>query len=287
MDRHISTEHGSKKMVLSLVEEMLSGVVSTKCSEFNVNEMVSSVVDEIIASVVEDSMEAEISPYLRMRNERVALIHAEFRKKFPCFENEVRELRVERKGKSRKMKSKAIGIVARRSSRFDQTRNQIGISSSGEGMLVVVPANGGTDGSQEEMGNVGDERVQDDGAVVDHGVGGGEEVAGAGGDEGWQEETGGLQVGDLGKHGCPPCGLKFRDSYNLKRHVQFVHGARQEPISCPRPWCEERFDVLAEMKEHLVTCLMVCPTCMKTFVRSDKYAAHQRAHVRLARRMKD
>ena len=91
----------------------------------------------------------------------------------------------------------------------------------------------------------------------------------------------------LGKHGCLPCGLKFRDNYNLKRHVQLVHDVRHEPVLCPRPWCQKEFNILAEMKAHLVTCLKVCPSCMKTFDRLDKFTAHQRGHLRMARRMTD
>ena len=43
---------------------------------------------------------------------------------------------------------------------------------------------------------------------------------------------------DLGKYGCLPCGMKFRDTPNLKRHVGLVHEVRQQPVMCPRPWCK-------------------------------------------------
>ena len=177
-------------------------------------------------------------------------------------------------------------------------------------MMVVAAAD--VDGSQGDMLSVRDEGGQEEIAGGGHGTGGCQEETcggshgvggyqeddgaggydgtggydGAGGDD-WQDVPDGQQDRDLGKHGCPPCGLKFRDSYNLKRHVLYVHGARQDLVSCPRPWCEQKFDVLAKMKEHLVGCLKVCSICLKTFNRNDKYAAHQRAHVRMARRMKD
>ena len=299
-------------MILSLVKELISAATSVECAQSQVMDMVSSLVDEIITNVVDESRDAELSPYLRMRNQRVALIHAEFRQQFPDFERDVRNLRVA--GRRRRMKAKVVGagMVARRSSRLDKPRGL----SSGAGVLVV-PTSGysnedgqeemeigsdcetavggrGGEGCQEETGDGGQGDCQEEtGAreggyyLEENGTGGegwSQEESGAGSVEGRQEEAGGQ---DLGKHGCPPCGLKFRDSYNLKRHVQFVHEARQEPVSCPRPWCEQNFDILAEMKEHLRGCLKVCSICLKTFDRLDKYAAHQRAHVRLARRMRD
>ena len=93
----------------------------------------------------------------------------------------------------------------------------------------------------------------------------------------------------LGKHGCLSCGLAFRDSSNLRRHVQLVHTRRSEPIPCPRSWCEAKFDILAEMRQHKENCMKVCPYegCMKSFIRPDKFAAHLRSHAVMARRMTD
>ena len=94
---------------------------------------------------------------------------------------------------------------------------------------------------------------------------------------------------DHGQHGCLPCGLSFRDTSNLRRHVDLVHGVRQDLIPCPRPWCQAKFSILAEMRQHKVECVMVCPypNCRKAFIRPDKYAGHQRAHEAMAGRMAD
>ena len=83
--------------------------------------------------------------------------------------------------------------------------------------------------------------------------------------------------------------MSFRDRGNLKRHVQLVHQARMDPIKCSRSWCKAEFTILAEMKKHLKDCYMVCPyaDCLKTFIRPEKLAAHERGHLVMARRMAD
>ena len=97
-------------MVLSLVEEVLANVITVKTPENSNLELAASVVDEIITDMInsyppdeglEDNMDMDVveSPYLKMRNERVALIQAEFRQQFPEFEKDLRGLRVESKGK--------------------------------------------------------------------------------------------------------------------------------------------------------------------------------------------
>ena len=46
---------------------------------------------------------------------------------------------------------------------------------------------------------------------------------------------------DLGKYGCLPCGMKFRYTPNLKRHVGLVHEVRKQPVMCPKPCCKAQF----------------------------------------------
>ena len=69
--------------------------------------------------------------------------------------------------------------------------------------------------------------------------------------------------------------------------MRLVHSARSKAIKCPRPWCELEFTILADMVKHRVGCLKVCPTCSKTFQRSDKFNSHMRAHKIMEKRMLD
>ena len=98
------------------------------------------------------------------------------------------------------------------------------------------------------------------------------------------DEAGGSH---LGKYGCVGCSMSFRDLRNLKRHVKLVHELRSIPVGCPRSWCTAEFSILAEMIKHKETCLMMCPYpgCSKGFRREKLFAAHQRGHVVMTRRM--
>ena len=81
--------------------------------------------------------------------------------------------------------------------------------------------------------------------------------------------------------------MSFRDVRNLRRHVKLVHEMRSIPVGCPRSWCTAKFSILAEMMKHKETCLMMCPYpgCSKGFRREKLFAAHQRGHLVMARRM--
>ena len=93
----------------------------------------------------------------------------------------------------------------------------------------------------------------------------------------------------LGKFGCIPCGMSFRDSGNLKRHVSLVHQVRGTPVKCPRSWCEEEFFILVDMLRHKENCLKKClyPDCIKEFKKQSRFDAHQRAQLVMTRRMID
>ena len=102
-------------------------------------------------------------------------------------------------------------------------------------------------------------------------------------------DAGNLELGFLGKYGCVPCGMKFRDRGNLKRHVKQMHEVRSTPVICPRTWCQAEFSILANMMKHKETCFLVCPYpgCQKTFRMESRFSAHQRAHLVMTRRMSD
>jgi hypothetical protein len=100
------------------------------------------------------------------------------------------------------------------------------------------------------------------------------------------EEHSGL---NSGKFGCLPCGMSFRDTGNLRRHVRLMHERRETGVQCPRTWCKEEFSIMAEMIRHKEICKLACPHagCRKVFRKESLFSAHQRAHQIMARRMGD
>ena len=101
--RHISVEHSHMKMVASLIEDILTGVkaaVGTPCEAADGEDGTAAGVEDVSVAVAGSGHEE--SPYLRMRNARVAEIQKEFKMLFPTFEEEVRGLRVKPKKKNKK-----------------------------------------------------------------------------------------------------------------------------------------------------------------------------------------
>ena len=47
-------------------------------------------------------------------------------------------------------------------------------------------------------------------------------------DAGEQDQSG------FGKFGCIPCGMSFKEGWNLKRHVTLVHQVWSTPVKCPQ-----------------------------------------------------
>ena len=45
-------------------------------------------------------------------------------------------------------------------------------------------------------------------------------------DAGEQDQSG------FGKFGCIPCGMSFKEGWNLKRHVTLVHQVWSTPVKC-------------------------------------------------------
>ena len=93
--------------------------------------------------------------------------------------------------------------------------------------LNIGAAGEGSGHSQEMTVREGSEHFEES-IPVEESIPGEERIAG-------DEER---VAADLGKYGCLPCGMKFSDTPNLKRHVGLVHEVRQQPVMCPRPWCK-------------------------------------------------
>ena len=92
-------------------------------------------------------------------------------------------------------------------------------------------------------------------------------------------------IPDNAKFCCLPCGLSFRDTGNLRRHVDLMHTVRKKAMACPRTWCSMEFFIRSEMLTHKISCLKVCSKCQKSFKWIGNYESHLRNHVALERRM--
>ena len=277
--RHVKTEHSNFKMVSQLLDDVLSNAVKPTCED----------VEEV---------EEDVDPRVRARNERVARIQAEFQELFPSFEQEVRELGFSKKQKGIKRKKNPESLVAvKRISR--RALSEIGVSNLEEqqqpSMDVELEVSSTRVSEELNIGAAGEDSrhsVRVAGADEEDSVQSEARVAGAGdGSEdivvGADEEEG--VAAGLGRYGCLPCGMKFRDTLNLRRHVRLVHEARKQPVKCPRPWCKSQFLILTEMWQHKANCMKVCPfpACQRKFVREDKFASHERYHMTMVRRMQD
>ena len=249
--RHMKQKHSSWKMISSLVVDIISQVhIETAARDANEQD-----------EVVEDNL----SDYERARNIRVAEMQAEFQRRFPTFEAEVQELRV-RKKKRRGVRKPAAPAPARRTSRglIGDVRESVGDELNEESPVAEA-------GLDHQPGDEGVSQEVDD------------EEAG---------ETG--SAGDMGqsangRFGCVPCGLSFRDTGNMRRHVRLLHEPRKDPVTCPRIGCKAVFSIMADMLKHKDICVMTCPYpgCVKTFKKKVKFDSHQRGHKIFADRMMD
>ena len=111
MTRHMESKHETSWIVSSLVEDLVSSLLSTKESSADV------VIGEDVGRVNVEAEERDISPYERIRNERVAALRAEFNQLYPNFENEVRALKVVKTRRRRRIEDP---VPTRRSSRIHQ-----------------------------------------------------------------------------------------------------------------------------------------------------------------------
>ena len=287
LTRHLDSNHGSRKLVESLLRDILENVNSGK-----------DILDGGEDDDEQDSFgitDQDQSVYVQMRNKRVAEIQAEFRKKFPNFDQDVRGLKVDRKkvrGRKKKAPKMTAAVTTRRSSRsVAPSRDENVVDSVAEAVTHDCQDSPPSDmhqGVQAAVTECGDRGVSVYTAAGDEVAAG--EVAG---DEASFGELAGEEavadVGALGKYGCTVCNKGFRDIRNLRRHVSLVHQERSSPVACPRTWCSSEFTVLAEMIRHKKTCLLMCPYtgCRKTFKYENVLAAHKRGHLAMDRRMKD
>ena len=306
------------------VEEIGVGIAMKKAAMEDENE--EDVEDEGLSleEVRVEDADDDIYPYERMRNLRVALLEAEFKLQCPDFDKEVEELkikmRVQKKiGARGKRKMIPTSFVARRSSRRSSGDCVLGpessVTNNGEDeSSTVVHETGGSESEVEVFADlVEDAGVPDIQADVDASEGQLDAevfdvVSDGQGDVGShhiQTEDASSQpdagvpehcdpAGDIvheaiGKFGCIPCDMSFRDVANMRRHVKLMHEPRLDPVSCPRTWCKAEFTNMVEMISHRKNCFLVCPApgCFKTFQKEFHFATHQRYHKAMAKRMKD
>jgi len=75
---------------------------------------------------------------------------------------------------------------------------------------------------------------------------------------------------------CSECGKKFRDNYNLKRHMERGHNT---VLKCER--CEEEFPGRGDFTVHLKTCWIRCEMCDWVTQRlKEKINGHKRRHAK-------
>ena len=248
MSRHMKFKHGVWKMVSSLIDDIIDHLGEVR----DVNEELIEVAP----------LDGDLSPYEKARNLRVAELHAEFQRKFPNFQQEVQDLSVRRKKRVRNVKKSATPIMTRRSTRGSKGDSVDELEVVGEiDLTAELPV------TNSDIPNIQAEVVCFDQAG----------------------DTGDLEKSDIGKFGCVPCDLSFRDLPNMRRHVMLMHEPRRDPVSCPRIGCMAEFSTMSEMTKHREMCWMACPYpgCDKKYRKKREFDAHQRAHLVMARRMKD
>ena len=186
------------------------------------------VIDGEEEAAVEESV--KIYAYERMRNERVVERMAEFERRWPDFEKDVRSLKVVKA--VRRKKPKVQQPVSRRSSRVQKT-SQIGnieeesieiredgdIESDEEEPLVVteIGDNESGGGNAAEVTEAGDNIVEEEGPLEVIEPGNITSVEANLGDVGIEDHETGARAG-AGRFVCVPCGYPFRYS-NIEKPI--------------------------------------------------------------------
>ena len=160
MARHVSSKHRSHKISASLLDDIIANVIGSnrELAESNEESTVESAVmdggdvgNEDDNKAVEkdainpDEVVPQISDYERARDERVALMRAEFQLRFPTFEKELQDLRVVKTGVKKIRKPKANQIASRRSNRFNDPRDMVHAEMTMEPMIGDKTGNIETD----------------------------------------------------------------------------------------------------------------------------------------------
>ena len=306
--RHVKKKHGIWQMIFSLVSDIVTEVVE----QFNVEHTGEKETCEdvlVLEDPVKEVLEKQsgevrkLSEYEQVREQRVAEIQAEFRKKFPDFHHELSMLKMpKKKSKVGRVRKVISGSFARRRSSRVSTKvaylevdGTVSGEDLGDGDAPDVVKEAGAEAGAGDLEVAGAEDLEVAGRMdlvvageEDQEVTGGaeQEIAG-GGDHlvagGEDPEVAGAEFR------CLPCGKTFRDRANMERHWRLIHGQRETPLLCPRTWCFQEFDSVAEQRKHKDNCWLLCPYegCSKTFNRERFFAAHQRAHKIMERRMMD
>ena len=77
------------------------------------------------------------------------------------------------------------------------------------------------------------------------------------------------------QHKCEICGQIFRDKFNLEQqHMKALHTPGQQPISCTKDFCQDKFPTKYEMFEHRKGCRFTCPNCQIVITRCGRMEGH-------------
>ena len=281
LNRHVRKNHGIWQVISALLLDVIDGVVDQfdKKEGAKEKEAREELLEDEVHKVAEKGHGAvkEMSKYEQLRMKRIAEIQEEFKKKFPDLRQELAKLKMPRK-KTRGSRKVSIGSsVTRRSSRFFAKGESLEVDGCGE-----EDEDKGREDSETSGKNVVN-MVEEDGEADLAGE------EGATNDLVAEEIADGSDQDASKQFRCIPCNKSFRDTANLRRHEKLIHQQRETPLPCPRTWCLEEFYTVADVKKHKDTCWLVCPYegCSKVFDRERFFAAHQRAHKILAKRMVD
>ena len=99
-----------------------------------------------------------------------------------------------------------------------------------------------------------------------------------------QDEVGTSKGNVTKQYSCIICEFKCRRKDGLLRHIVKKHQSLNEPLSCPRSFCELSFSTRWQKESHVAECWLICPQkqCKgKQFRRQDKFNQHLRMHQRM------
>ena len=116
MERHTKAKHGSFVIVAALLDEVLSRCVED--GTLIVSKIVDSILEDVMVKTCQEVVEDDLSPYERVRNERVAQIQLEFDRRFPNYWREMKGLKMGLKVTKQRKKAVPFVTPRRKSSRI-------------------------------------------------------------------------------------------------------------------------------------------------------------------------